>query len=275
MLLNDKVAIITGGAKGIGKGIALKFAEEGCNVVICDIDEENAKKTAAEIAALGRNALALKTDITKSADARNLADETVNEFGRIDILVNNAGGVPDTQGRGNSETITEEEWDRIIDLNLKGTFLITMAVLPNMKKNRYGKIMSIASMGAISPSVSVLHYHAAKAGVMGFNLNLAFELAPLGIRVNTIVPGPIETAFWDPLMPRGPKRDAFFAAMAKHEVPLGRMGTPKDIAGTALYLASELSDYVTGQVICVAGGQPLLSQEAIFNIEAYLKKLGS
>lgn len=275
MLLSDKVAIITGGAKGIGKGIALKFAEEGCNVVICDIDEENAKKTAAEIAALGRNALALKTDITKSADARNLADETVNEFGRIDILVNNAGGVPDTQGRGNSETITEEEWDRIIDLNLKGTFLITMAVLPNMKKNSYGKIMSIASMGAVSPSVSVLHYHAAKAGVMGFNLNLAFELAPLGICVNTIVPGPIETAFWDPLMPRGPKRDAFFAAMAKHEVPLGRMGTPKDIAGTALYLASELSDYVTGQVICVAGGQPLLSQESIFNIEAYLKKLSS
>ncbi len=273
MLLKDRVAIVTGGGRGMGRGICLKYAEEGCNVVIPDIDMENAEKTAAEITAMGRKSLAIKTDISKSADVQKMADQVLKEFGKIDILVNNAGGVPGTQGRGNTETVTEEEWDRIIDLNLKGTFLVTMSVLPNMKQNKYGKIMGIASMGAVSPSVSVLHYHAAKAGVMGFNLNLAFELAPQGINVNTIVPGPIETTFWDPLMPRGPVRDAFFAAMAKHEVPVGRMGTPKDIAGTALYLASELSDYVTGQVICVAGGQPLLSQQATFNIEEYIKKI--
>jgi NAD(P)-dependent dehydrogenase (short-subunit alcohol dehydrogenase family) len=143
-----------------------------------------------------------------------------------------------------------------------------------MKSNRYGKIVFISSTGAVSPVVSVLHYHAAKAGVIGLSLNLAFELAPLGICVNTIVPGPVETPFWDSLMPPGPERDAFFAAVSKHEVPLGRMGQPKDIAGACLFFASELSDYVTGQTLCVAGGQPMLSQQATFNIEAYLRERG-
>lgn len=122
--------------------------------------------------------------------------------------------------------------------------------------------------------VSVLHYHAAKAGVIGLSLNLAFELAPLNICVNTIVPGPIETPFWDALMPPGPEREAFFAAVSTHEVPLGRMGQPKDIAGACLFFASELSDYVTGQTLCVAGGQPVLSQQATFNIEGYLRGKG-
>ncbi len=116
---------------------------------------------------------------------------------------------------------------------------MTQAVLPTMKAKRYGKIVFISSMGAVSPVVSVLHYHAAKAGVMGLSLNLAFELAPLGICLNTIVPGPIETPFWDSLMPPGPEREAFFAAVSGHEVPLGRMGQAKDIAGACLFLASE------------------------------------
>ncbi len=273
MLLKDRTAIVTGGGKGMGRGISYKYAEEGCSVVIADLDIENAEKVAAEITAKGGKALAIKVDIAKSDQVTKMVDQAIKQFGKIDILVNNAGGVPGTQGRGNTETITEAEWDKILDINLKGTFLVTLAVVPNMKQNRYGKIMSVSSMGAVSPSVSVLHYHAAKAGIMGLNLNLAFELAPYGINVNTIVPGPIETTFWDALMPPGETRDAFFAALAKHEVPLGRMGTPKDIAGTALYLGSELSDYVTGQVICVAGGLPMLSQEEVFNIERYLKNM--
>lgn len=273
MLLKDKVAIITGGAKGMGRGVALKFAGEGCDLVLTDIDIEGARRVAEEVAALGRKALPIRCDITDGLQVQGMVDAALNEFGKIDILMNNAGGVGGTGGTGNSDTITEAEWDRIIDLNLKGTFLVTMAVLPDMKKNLSGKIISIASMGAVSPSVSVLHYHAAKAGVMGLMLNLAFELAPKNIHVNTIVPGPIDTPFWDPLMPPGPQRDAFLAAIAKQEVPLGRMGTPKDIAGAAIFLASELSDYVTGQVVCVAGGQPMLSQSAIFNIETYVKNL--
>jgi NAD(P)-dependent dehydrogenase (short-subunit alcohol dehydrogenase family) len=274
MLLKDRVAIVTGGAKGMGKAISLKFAEEGCAVVVDDVSLQGARKVAEEITGAGGRALAVRGDITKSAEVRDMVDQAVREFGKIDILVNNAGGVPGTKGGGNTDSVTEEEWDRIIDLNLKGHFLVSMAVIPHMKKNKYGKIICISSMGAVSPSVSVLHYHAAKAGLMGLALNLAFELAPQNIFVNVIVPGPIETPFWDSLMPPGPKRDAFLTALAKQEIPLGRMGTPKDIAGPALFLASELSDYMTGQVLCVAGGQPMSAQAATFNIEEYLKKSG-
>ncbi|MGD0660636.1 MAG: SDR family NAD(P)-dependent oxidoreductase [Syntrophorhabdales bacterium] len=273
MLLEDKVAIITGGAKGMGKGIALKFAQEGCRVVVGDVDIAGAQGVADEIRALGRESMAAKADITKSAEVEEMAAKAVAKFGKIDILVNNAGGVPGTHGAGSSETITEEEWDRIVAINLKGPFLMCKAVLPFMKKNRSGKIINLSSMGAVCPSVSVLHYHSAKAGILGLTINLAFELAPLNIYVNAIVPGPIETPFWDNLMPKGPQRDTFFAALAKREVPLGRMGTPKDIAGAALFLASELSDFVTGQILHVAGGIPLMAQEATFNIEAYLRNL--
>jgi NAD(P)-dependent dehydrogenase (short-subunit alcohol dehydrogenase family) len=274
MLLEDKVAIVTGGAKGMGRGIALRFAEEGSRIMVCDVDRAGAETVAEEIRALGGKSLAAAADITKSTEIEAMVSRTLDEFGTIDVLVNNAGGVPGTHGSGSSETISEEEWDRIVALNLKGPFLVTKAVLPIMKAKRSGKIVFVSSMGAVSPVVSVLHYHAAKAGVLGLSLNLAFELAPLDIRVNTIVPGPIETPFWDALMPPGPERDAFFSAVSKHEVPLGRMGQPKDIAGAALFLACELSDFVTGQVLCVAGGQPMLAQQATFNIEGYLRERG-
>jgi NAD(P)-dependent dehydrogenase (short-subunit alcohol dehydrogenase family) len=274
MYLKDRVAIVTGGAKGMGRGIALKFAEEGAKVVLCDLDAAGARSVAAEVEALGREALAFEMDITKSAEIERMVAGTLEAFGTIDVLVNCAGGVPGTHGAGATGTVSEQEWDRVVGINLKGPWLVTEAVLPTMKSNRYGKIVFISSTGAVSPVVSVLHYHAAKAGVIGLSLNLAFELAPLGICVNTIVPGPVETPFWDSLMPPGPERDAFFAAVSKHEVPLGRMGQPKDIAGACLFFASELSDYVTGQTLCVAGGQPMLSQQATFNIEAYLRERG-
>ena len=139
-----------------------------------------------------------------------------------------------------------------------------------MKRNNYGKIIFISSMGAVSPCVSVLHYHTAKAGILGLTINLAFELAPQNIYVNAIVPGPVDTTFWDALVPAGPEREALFSAIAKKEVPLERIGRPEDIAGPALFLASQLSDFVTGQIIYAAGGQPLLAHGATFNIEAFL-----
>lgn len=272
MLLKGKVAIITGAAKGMGRGIALKFAEEGCNLVINDLNIKEAQRTVKEVESLGIKAIAIKADISNNAEVNIMAESAINEFGTIDILVNNAGGVAGTEGTGNSDNITEEEWDRVIDLNLKGPFLVTMAFLPYIKKAGHGRIIYLSSMGAVSPSVSVLHYHAAKAGILGLAANLAFELAPMHINVNTIVPGPVETPFWDSLMSPGPERDAFFAAMSKREVPLGRMGKPEDIAGAALFLASGLSDYITGQILYVAGGQPLLSHGAVFDIEAFIRE---
>lgn len=270
MLLRDKVAVVTGGAKGMGRAIALKFAEEACNLVIIDLDIHSAQNVVDEIETLGRGAMAIESDISNSREVNHAAEAAIKAFGKIDILVNNAGGVAGMKGSGSSADITEEEWDKIIDLNLKGTFLVTMAFLPVMKKNKYGKIINLSSMGSVSPSVSVLHYHSAKAGILGLTLNLAFELASQNIYVNAIIPGPIETPFWDALMPPGPEREAFLTAIAQKEVPLGRMGRPEDIAGTALFLASGLSDYVTGQFIHVGGGLPLLSRNATFDIEAYL-----
>jgi NAD(P)-dependent dehydrogenase (short-subunit alcohol dehydrogenase family) len=270
MLLKDKVAVVTGSANGMGRGIAHMFAQEGCNLIINDLSLDAAEKVAGEIKSLGRNAIAVKADITKGEEIEKMAEAAIREFGRIDILVNNAGGVPGTAGRGNSDNITEAEWDRVVDLNLKGPFLVTMSVLPVMKKNKYGKIIFISSMGAVSPCVSVLHYHTAKAGILGLTINLAFELAPQNIYVNAIVPGPVDTTFWDALVPAGPEREALFDAIAKKEIPLEKIGRPKDIAGPALFLASSLSDYVTGQILYAAGGQPILAHGGTFNIEAYL-----
>jgi len=274
MLLENKVAIVTGGAKGMGRGICLKYAQEGAKVVACDLDYEGCKSVAEEVRAAGGEALAFKTDITKSTEIAEMVKGTLAEFGTIDVLVNCAGGVPGTHASGASGTFDEAEWNRIIAINLTGPWLVTDAVLPTMKKNQSGSIMFVSSMGAVQPVVSVLHYHSAKAGVIGLSLNLAFELAPLNIRVNTIVPGPIETTFWDSLLPPGPERDAFFSALSNHEVPLKRMGTSEDIAGAALFFASDLSAFVTGQTLCVAGGQPMHSHNTVFNIENYLKSRG-
>jgi 3-oxoacyl-[acyl-carrier protein] reductase len=256
MLLKDRVAIITGGAMGIGKGIALKFSDEGCSVVLADIAESEGTETAEEISKKGGKALFIKCDILENRQIQAAVAKTIETFGKIDILINNAGSILGSN-KGKIEDVSEEDWDKILPLNLKSQFLFSKAVVPYMKKNNYGKIVNISSMGAVNPAAPVMHYHAAKAGVIGLTLNLAQEMAQHNVTVNAIAPGPIRTPFWKPLTAGVPDPDIVFNEVAK-SVPMQRVGTPEDIAGAALFFASDLSAYVTGELLCVAGGQPLL-----------------
>jgi NAD(P)-dependent dehydrogenase (short-subunit alcohol dehydrogenase family) len=259
VLLSDRVAIITGGAIGMGRSMALLFAEEGCSVVIADILTKEGTKTAKEVAQKGRDGVFVKCDITDTRQVQDMVDQTISKFGKVDILVNNAGGIPrDQKGAGGSiVNITEEQWDKVLALNLKSYVFCCKAVVPHMKEKRYGKIISISSMGVFAPPGPSVDYHSAKAGILGMTYNLAFELAPYNINVNVILPGPVRTAFWDPVTVGVTDKDAYFAKIAKIQVPLQRIGTPEDIAGAALFLASELSSYITGATIPVAGGIPI------------------
>jgi 3-oxoacyl-[acyl-carrier protein] reductase len=257
MLLENRVAIVTGGARGIGRGIALKFAAEGCDVVVNALHIEGALKVAAEVKALGRRALAIKADVASSADVDAMVARTIKEFGKIDILVNNAGGTGLDRDTLIEDT-PEADWDRIVDTNLKGQFLCCRAVVPYMKKRKYGRIINISSMGAIQPPAPLVHYHAAKGGVLALTKNVAFELAPFNITVNAILPGPIKSEFFDKMLKAmTPEEGKAFFKMLDGRVPMGRMGTPEDVAGVALFLASELASYVTGDAINCGGGLPL------------------
>ncbi|MBN2239448.1 MAG: SDR family oxidoreductase [Dehalococcoidales bacterium] len=257
MLLIDRIAVVTGGAKGIGKGICLKFADEGCDVVVNAMHIEGAEKVADEIRSRGRRALAIAADVSDSSQVNAMMSRTLEEFGKIDILVNNAGGIT-AAGEGPIEEISEEDWDRIIDINLKGQFLCCKAVVPHMKENRYGKIVNVSSMGAIHPPAPIVHYHSAKGGVLSLTTNLAFELASHNITVNAILPGPVYTEFFVELLKDSSEeeKEAFFSKLTGN-VPMHRMGIPEDIAGVALFLASDLSSYVTGESINAGGGLPL------------------
>jgi|APFre7841882654_1041346.scaffolds.fasta_scaffold07478_1 NAD(P)-dependent dehydrogenase (short-subunit alcohol dehydrogenase family) len=255
-MLSNRVAIITGGARGIGKGIALKFADEGCSIVIADVLVNEAGKTVEQISQKGREAIFVQCDVSKSRQVQDLVDQTINRFGKVDILVNNAG----IAGAVKSIVdVSEEEWDRLLAINLKGVFLCCKAVVPYMKKKGYGKIINISSSAAVAPPAPVIHYSASKTGVLGLTRDLALELAPLNICVNAILPGVIPTDIYDDLQvfPPGVKKEDAFAEMGKMFAPMQRLGTPEDIAGAALFLASDLSAYVTGDRIIVAGGYPL------------------
>jgi len=251
------VATITGGAKGIGRGIALKFAEEGCAVVIADIDQKSADKTLAEITQKGGKGLALACDALDIKQVRAAVDKTIAQFSKIDILVNNAGGM--AVDPKPIENMPEADWDRVLTLNLKSLFLFSKAVVPQMKKQKYGRIINLSSAAAINPPAHCIHYHTAKAGIIGFTLDLAYTLAPFNICVNVLLPGPVRTDFYDPMLTKlsEKEKDAFFEELGKGEIPLQRTGTPEDVAGAALFLASDMSSYVTGDALLVSGGSPL------------------
>ena len=254
MLLKDRVAIITGGAKGIGKGIALKFAEEGCSVTIADVLEKEGDETAKEVSAKGVGSLFVRCDCTDKKQVTGMVKKTVDRFGKITILVNNVGwfgpAIPLVD-------LSEEEWDRSVDLNLKSAFLCSQAAVPYMIKEKYGKIINIASIAAVAGGPSSPHYTSAKGGVVAMTLDFAINLAKYNICANSILPGTIMTDMWKHKIPAGVREADYFKQIAKGHIPLGRAGTPEDVGNVALFFASELSDYVTGEKLLVSGGVPL------------------
>ena len=256
MLLKDKVAIITGGAKGMGRAMALKFSGEGCSVAIADIAVKEAEEAVDEIKRKGGEAIAIKCDVTSIKDVEATVEKVVKKYGKIDVLVNNAGAIA---RHIPIEDMSEEIWDKVMALNIKSHFLFCKFVVPYMKKARYGKIIGLSSIGAVQPPAHEIHYNTAKGAVMSFTADLATALAPLNINVNCILPGPIKTQFYDSTIGAMPadQQEAAFAMMGR-KTPMQRIGLPEDIAGAALFLASDLSSYVNGQALYVAGGLPLL-----------------
>jgi len=247
--LKDKVAIITGARRGIGRSIALKMAEAGAKVAVTDIDEKECQLVVDEIKKMGGEGLAIKVDVTKKDEVENAVKKTIEKFGKLDILVNNAGICwplkPLTE-------LTEEEWNKIMDINLKGYFLCAQAAVKEMAKNKWGRIVNIASIASGGQGFgfsNISHYVATKGGVIGLTESWADEFAPLGINVNAICPGIIRTAMVDPFL-ADPKAEEGFLA----RIPKKRLGKPEDIAAAAVFLSSEEADYVTGAALVVDGG---------------------
>ena len=242
-MLKDKIALVTGAAQGIGKAIATRLAREGAHVALCDMNEILAQQTATEIAALGVKTISHKVNVTQEKDAQACVDKVIDTFGRIDILVNNAGITRD----GLLIRMKEEDWDIVLAVNLRGTFNFTKAVAKSMMKNRAGKIVNVASIIGLIGNAGQANYAASKAGVIGLTKSVAKELAPRNVNVNAVAPGFIDTAMTQELPEEVRKK-------MLELVPLGRMGTPQDVAEVVLFLCSDLAKYVTGQVITVDGG---------------------
>ncbi len=243
--LDQKVAVVTGGARGIGKQICLTFASEGADIVIGDIIGMDA--TAREIRKLGRKVITVKVDVTKKQEVTNLIDAAIDKFGKVDILVNDAGIVR----RASLLELSEEDWDATMNVDLKGVFLCTQAAAKHMIERKYGKIINMGSISGLlaAPGVTA-SYSVAKAGVIHLTRVCARELGPYGINVNAIAPGVIVTE----IFADRPDAKQFIEGRKKLSV-LGRVGTTQDIAAMALFLASDESSYITGQVIPVDGGR--------------------
>jgi 3-oxoacyl-[acyl-carrier protein] reductase len=244
--LKGKVAIVTGAGSqiGFGKAIAMTLAKEGCNVVATDIDLEGAKKTAADVAAMGQKAIALKTDVTRYQDALDMVEATLKNFKEIDILVNNAGACTPPKP---FMKMTEAEWNRDIAVNLNGTMNCTQAVLPHMIAQKYGKIVSITSGAGIQGGMFTAGYSAAKAGIIAFSKGLAREMGPNKININLVSPGIANTGFAKQAPPG-------LLENAVKSIPLGRLTTAQDIANAVVFFCSDVSNDITGQVLIVTGG---------------------
>jgi len=246
-LLQGKVAVITGAARGIGKAIAIKFANEGADIAFTDLAiDDNAKATEAEIAALGVKVKGYASNAANFEDTHNVVTEIVKDFGRIDILVNNAGITRD----GLMMRMSEAQWDMVINVNLKSAFNFIHAVSPVMMKQKSGSIINMSSVVGVSGNAGQCNYSASKAGMIGLAKSIAKELGSRGIRANCIAPGFIITDM------TGALSDEVKEAWAK-QIPLRRGGTPEDVANVCTFLASDLSSYVTGQVIHCCGGMKM------------------
>jgi 3-oxoacyl-[acyl-carrier protein] reductase len=241
--LAGKVALVTGGAQGIGKAVALLLARNGADIVVSDINLEKAEETAKEVQTLGRKALATKVDVATLSDVEKMVEAILAQFGKVDILVNNAGIARDKL----ILRMTEEDWDAVLNINLKGTFNCTKAVVRHMSKQKSGKIVNIASVVGEMGNAGQGNYAASKAGVIGFTKTIAREFAQRGINVNAIAPGYIETPMTDAL-PDKVKEEL------KRLIPMDRLGKPEDVAEAVLFLVSESANYITGQVLNVNGG---------------------
>jgi 3-oxoacyl-[acyl-carrier protein] reductase len=240
MVLESKVAFITGGASGIGAGIAKKFIQEGTRVIICDVDAETGTETAQQI---GGNIHFYKMDISDEGEVKKTVETVINEFSRIDILINNAGITNDRL----LLRMTKQDWESVIGINLTGTFLVTKTIMRYMIKQRYGRIVNIASVIGLIGNPGQANYAASKAGIIGFTKSCAKELAGRNITVNAIAPGFIETRMTGNI-PAEIKQNYLKL------IPLRRFGLPEDVANLALFLSSDQASYITGQVVCLDGG---------------------
>jgi 3-oxoacyl-[acyl-carrier protein] reductase len=242
--LKDRVAIVTGGARGIGKAIALAFIAEGAKLAVVDVDKAILEADKNEIKKNREGVIAIPCDITRSLEVKAMVEQVRKAFGRIDILVNNAGIIR----RGTIETITEEDWDRVIEVNLKGTFNCCKAVVETMKSQRFGKIVNVSSIaGKMGDITSAPGYGPSKAGMDALTKTLARQLAQYGINVNGVAPHAIETemsAQWSE-----ERRKEIIAS-----IPLGRLGKPEDVAHAVLFLASDEASFITGEILDVNGG---------------------
>ena len=246
-LLDNKVALITGAGRGIGKAIAMRFAQEGCNIAFTDIAlNDVVMETEKELQALGVKVKAYASNAANFEETHQVVNEIVKDFGRIDILVNNAGITKDTA----LKRMTEEQWDAVINVNLKSVFNFTKAVQPVMWKQAGGSVINMSSVVGVSGNANQCNYSASKAGIIGFSKSLAKELGSRNVRCNAIAPGYIETAMTGQLSEEVRKQWT-------EVIPMKRGGTELDVAKTSLFLASDLAEYITGQVICIDGGLSL------------------
>ncbi len=243
--LTGRAAIVTGGNGGIGRGIALALARAGADVVIAGRNEEKTNAVVAEVEVLGRKCLGVRCDVLRKEDIAATVDQTVQAFGSVTILVNNAG----IAGGGPPQSIPEDTWDRVVDTNLKATFLFCQAVYPSMAANGSGKIINVGSEYAIFGSPAVLPYSASKGGVIQLTKSLAIAWAKDNIQVNAVVPGWIETD-----MTAGVQRNPAMFESIISRTPAHRFGTPEECAGAAVFFSSRAADFITGQTLCIDGG---------------------
>jgi 3-oxoacyl-[acyl-carrier protein] reductase len=244
--LKGRVAIVTGGAQGIGKSIATQLALAGAKVVIADVMEEKAKSTAEEISKKGSEAIFITVDISILSSVQQMVKKTLDKFGRIDILVNNAGITRDALVM----RMKEEDWDLVLDINLKGAFNCIKIVSPIMMKQKYGKIVNIASIVGINGNVGQANYSASKGGLIALTKTCAKELASRQINVNAVAPGFIQTSMTERLSTEVKEK-------LSSQIPLGKIGSPEDVASVVLFLVSEKASYITGEVIRVDGGMAM------------------